>query len=70
VKVRIHEIEACCPHTRVDTRSDGTIGFHFGILLSEEVQSLILKGTIERVQDPFQSLGFDIRYKSRFWYTV
>jgi hypothetical protein len=29
VKVRIHEIEACCPHTRVDTRSDGTIGFHF-----------------------------------------
>jgi hypothetical protein len=29
VKVRIREIEACCPHTRVDTRSDGTIGFHF-----------------------------------------
>ena len=29
VKVRIHEIEACYPHTRVDTRSDGTIGFHF-----------------------------------------
>ena len=28
-KVRIHEIEACCPHTRVDTRFDGTIGFHF-----------------------------------------
>ena len=29
VKVRIHEIEACCPHTRVDTRPVGTIGFHF-----------------------------------------
>ena len=29
MKVRIHEIEACCPHTRVDTRLDGTIGFHF-----------------------------------------
>jgi hypothetical protein len=29
VKERIHEIEACCPHTRVDTRSDGTIGFNF-----------------------------------------
>ena len=29
MKVRIHEIEACCPHTRVDTRPDGTIGFHF-----------------------------------------
>ena len=28
------------------------------ILLSEEVQSLILKGAIERVQDPFQSPGF------------
>jgi hypothetical protein len=97
VKVRIREIEACCPHTRVDTRSDGTIGFHFEmgyqekcikdrksynwslqflrslplseipislshtsdkekrILLSEEVQSLILKGAIERVQDPSTS---------------
>jgi hypothetical protein len=29
VKVRIHEIEACCSHTRVDTRPVGTIGFHF-----------------------------------------
>ena len=29
MKVRIREIEACCPHPRVDTRSDGTIGFHF-----------------------------------------
>ena len=28
VKVRIHEIEVCCPHTRVDTRPDGTIGVH------------------------------------------
>jgi hypothetical protein len=28
------------------------------ILLSEEVQSLILKGAIERVQDPFQSPVF------------
>ena len=28
------------------------------ILLSEEVQSLILKGAIERVQDPFHSPGF------------
>jgi hypothetical protein len=28
------------------------------ILLSEEVLSLILKGAIERVQDPFQSPGF------------
>jgi hypothetical protein len=26
VKVCIHEIEACCPHTRVDARPDGTIG--------------------------------------------
>jgi hypothetical protein len=28
------------------------------ILLSEEVQSLILKGAVERVHDPFQSPGF------------
>ena len=35
VKVRIHEIEACCPHTRVDTRSDGAIGFHFEIRYQE-----------------------------------
>jgi hypothetical protein len=28
------------------------------ILLSEEVQSLILKGAIQRVRDPFQSPGF------------
>jgi hypothetical protein len=28
------------------------------ILLSEEVQSLILKGAIERIHDPFQSPGF------------
>jgi hypothetical protein len=27
VKVRILEIEVCCPHTRVDTRPDGTISF-------------------------------------------
>jgi hypothetical protein len=31
------------------------------ILLSEEVPSLILKGEIERVQDPFQSPGFYCR---------
>jgi hypothetical protein len=32
VKVRIHEIEVCCPHTRVDTRPDGTMSTDSWIL--------------------------------------
>jgi hypothetical protein len=36
VKVRIHAIEVFCPHTRVDPRFDGTIGFHFEMRYQEK----------------------------------
>jgi hypothetical protein len=65
VKVRIYEIEVCCPHTRVDTRPDGTIGaqsLFFHIWEEVEVDSFsefsVSRGTLQnRPGSHFPSRG-------------